>query len=194
VAGPLSTSETVTLFLAIWGAGLSTFSIARDSLRAKPRGKVWVRYELIPKSHPPEMGIHGVFVNVGREPIFLDRALLRAPEGRKGTWMEKYLVEGDLPKLNPGQSQAVHVKFRDVENMIDFLVDTPAEREEIDFRFRVIFVDQVGRQYSSRLMRLPYLRISPDGTIEVRTVKDRRLLIRFLHQIGAYNPWVHRLP
>lgn len=175
----------VTLLLAVWGAALSTFAVVRDSLRARPRGKVRVHFDMLPKSKPPEFGVYAVFSNVGREPIFLDRALLRAPTGRPGSWTENSISGDALPALYPGQSHTVTTKFRDVENLIDFLLDAPSEREQIDFRFRVLFFDQVGRQYSSPLMRLPTVRPMQGGGFEVRMPSDPRLSARLRRWVRA---------
>ena len=166
-----------TLFLAVWGAALSTFVVLRDSLRARPKGRVQVDYEFLPNVKPSAMGIAAKFSNVGREPIFLARAVMRSSLGPTG-WRERSsLSETILPELAPWHSCTAHFTIGDdeeINRIAETVYGTPVGQ-----RFSVDFYDQVRRRYSSGPMALATIEQTPGKpSFSVTVPPDRRLLAR----------------
>lgn len=140
--------SALTLFLAVWGAALSTFAVVRESWRRRRRGEVHVHYDFIPKAYPRRVGLTARISNIGVEPIFLERLELCSPSKSGGGQTEYVADETQPAELKPGQNHTTFIELTRIEQMI---ADTGRPL------FAVQFIDQIGRRYSSRLMQLAHI-------------------------------------
>ena len=143
----LTTSELLTLLLALYGAIVSTVLAIRELSRDKRRLRVTCRIALTPS---PSGGVWEFVkvnaVNIGHRPIQVKMAELRMSNGDLFTQVWSNLGPLPLPrKLEDGESVSVFFDYGEVER---------AGRERKVTFVEAVVQDAEGNEYTSRVPKV----------------------------------------
>ena len=144
----MSQSDIITLFIAIYGALLSTIIAIREATKDKRRVKVVCRYAF---AFPPGTNKTWKFisinvVNAGHRPIQINQAGILLSDGNSVTQLESRVGKIPLPKkLEDGESFEIMFDADKVEQAIK-------NQENKNVKFTKAFVsDAEGNRYTTRL-------------------------------------------
>jgi hypothetical protein len=137
---------SLTAFVALWGASLSTFVVVRDWWRARTKVRVSVGYTALATSKLPGQSpfvLATTISNHGKDTLYLAQLGPQTDRGMTGRG-STFLDSPPLPhELRPGQSYTAYMSADELWNISSY---------GSEHCVRMIYYDQLGREYKSRFI------------------------------------------